>query len=74
MDMCMVDVTDVPELRAGDTLTIFGYDEDGALVPCERLTDAIGTISYELFCQISKRVPRLYLEGGRVSEILQYID
>ncbi len=74
MDMCMVDVTDVPELRAGDTLTIFGYDEDGALVPCERLTDAIGTISYELFCQVSKRVPRLYLEGGRVSEILQYID
>ncbi len=74
MDMCMVDVTDVPELRAGDTLTIFGYDEDGALVPCERLTDAIGTISYELFCQVSKRVPRLYLAGGRVSEILQYID
>ena len=73
MDMCMADVTDVPELSEGDTLTIFGYDEAGALVPCERLADALGTISYELLCQISKRIPRIYLEGGKASEILQYI-
>ena len=73
MDMCMVDVSDVPELREGDTFTLFGYDEDGTIVPCERLSDALGTISYELLCQISKRIPRIYLEGGKASEILQYI-
>ena len=73
MDMCMVDITDVPEAKVGDVLTLFGYDEDGAVVPVERLSDAAGTISYELLCTISKRITRLYFAGGRQSEILQYI-
>ncbi len=73
MDMCMVDITDVPEAKVGDVLTLFGYDEDGAVVPVERLSDAAGTISYELLCTISKRIARLYFAGGRQSEILQYI-
>lgn len=73
MDMCMVDVTQLPALAQDDTLTLFGYDETGALVPCERLSDALGTISYELLCQISKRIPRIYLSHGRPSQILQYI-
>jgi len=73
MDMCMVDVTGIPDVQVGDRLTLFGYDEDGTLLPCERLSDALGTISYETLCGISKRIPRIYLEGGRQSEILQYI-
>lgn len=73
MDMCMADVTDVENISQGDTLTLFGYNEGGALVPCERLSSALGTISYELVCQISKRIPRIYLENGKPSEILQYI-
>lgn len=73
MDMCMVDVTDVEGISQADTLTLFGYDDQGALVPCEQLSSALGTISYELVCQISKRIPRIYLENGRPSEILQYI-
>jgi len=60
-------------VQVGDRLTLFGYDEDGTLLPCERLSDALGTISYETLCGISKRIPRIYLEGGRQSEILQYI-
>ena len=73
MDMCMVDITSVPDAKVGDELTLFGYDEDGARVPVERLAEASGTISYEILCTLSKRIARLYYSGGRQSEILQYI-
>ena len=73
MDMCMVDITNVPDAKVGDELTLFGYDEDGARVPVERLAEASGTISYEILCTLSKRIARLYYSGGRQSEILQYI-
>ena len=73
MDMCMVDITSAPDAKVGDELTLFGYDEDGARVPVERLAEASGTISYEILCTLSKRIARLYYSGGRQSEILQYI-
>ena len=73
MDMCMIDITNVPDAKVGDELTLFGYDEDGARVPVERLAEASGTISYEILCTLSKRIARLYYSGGRQSEILQYI-
>lgn len=57
MDMCMLDVTDVPEAQIGDAVTVFG---DGA--PLQILADAIGTITYELMCSVSPRVPRIYLD------------
>ena len=73
MDMCMVDITGVPNAKVGDELTLFGYDEDGQRVPVERLAESSGTISYEILCTLSKRIARLYYSGGRQSEILQYI-
>ncbi len=56
MDMCMIDVTDLPEVQVGDVITIFG---DG--IPLEEKADTLGTITYELLCDISPRVPRVYL-------------
>ena len=73
MDMCMIDVSNVPEAKPGDVVTIFGYDDDGTLLPCERLARAQGTINYELLCQISKRIPRICHRGAETSQILQYI-
>ena len=73
MDMCMLDVSAVPDAKPGDIVTIFGYDEDGTLVPCERLASAQGTINYELLCQISKRIPRICHSGDKTEQILQYI-
>ncbi len=58
MDMCMLDVTDVPEARVGDVVTVFG---DG--VPLQTLADTMGTITYELMCGVAPRVPRIYLES-----------
>ena len=73
MDMCMVDVSGIEDLAVGDTATLFGYDENGTLVPCERVAAALGTISYEVLCFVNKRIPRFYTENGRPSQILQYI-
>jgi alanine racemase len=56
MDMCMLDVTDVPGVRVGDVATIFG----GEITACEQAEKA-GTIPYELLCAMSQRVPRVYL-------------
>lgn len=58
MDMCMLDVTEVPDVKIGDEVTVFG---DG--LPLEEKADALGTITYELLCAVSPRVPRIYLDG-----------
>ena len=72
MDMCMVDVTEVPEAKVGDVATVFGTDGDAA-IPVDDLARLTGTIPYELLCSINKRTPRFYLDGDQRMEVLQYI-
>ncbi|GAB4319014.1 MAG: bifunctional UDP-N-acetylmuramoyl-tripeptide:D-alanyl-D-alanine ligase/alanine racemase [Bacteroidales bacterium] len=55
MDMCMVDLSDLDEVREGDTIIIFGRD-----LPVQEVADSIGTIPYELLAGISRRVKRIY--------------
>ncbi len=61
MDWTMLDVTDIPGVQAGDEVTLLGRD-NGAIITAEEWAARIGTISYEVFCQVSKRVPRIYTE------------
>ena len=61
MDMCMLDVTDVPDAAVGDVVTVFGRGDDGAPTVAE-LAALAGTIPYELLCGVSLRVPRIYTE------------
>ena len=72
MDMCMVDITDVPEAKVGDTVTVVGTD-GSETVTWDDWAGQLGTISYELVCDINKRVPRLYRKNGEVVDKLQYI-
>jgi alanine racemase len=62
MDLTIVDVTDVPGVRSGDTVTLIGAD-GGLSVPAEDIARTAGTLSYEITCGISARVPRVYKEG-----------
>lgn len=69
MDMCMIDVTDLSEVKSGDEVEIFGKN-----VLCAEDAAACGTIPYELLCAVSKRVPRHYfLHGERVDADLQSV-
>ena len=53
MDMCMVDITDVPEAAVGDTVTVI--DREG-VCSCENMAQKLETITYEVTCGINKRV------------------
>ena len=56
MDLCMLDITDVPEVQVGSVATVFG-----GMVSAEEVADKAGTIHYELCCAVSPRVPRVYI-------------
>lgn len=56
MDVCMVDVTDIP-CRAGDTVEIFGDN-----LPVTVLSDQLETIPYEILTNVSERVRRIYFQ------------
>ena len=60
MDMCMVDVSNIPDVKVGDVATIFGHDGEDEIIPVEEQAQKAGTISYELICAVSQRVPRVY--------------
>jgi alanine racemase len=64
MDMCMVDVTDVPDVAEGDEVVVIGRQGE-AEITADEVAELCGTISYEILCGISARVPRLYLREGR---------
>ena len=55
MDMCMVDLTDIPDAEVGSEAEVFGPNND-----IQALADAAQTIPYELLCSVTKRVPRVY--------------
>jgi len=59
MDLVTIDVTDIPNAIAGDEVVLLG---DG--ITAEELGQRSQTISYEVFCGISARVPRVYRDGG----------
>ena len=63
MDMCMVDLTDLPDVKVGDTVEIFGSRQK-----VDDLAALLDTIPYELTCAVSRRVPRVYLEDGKIVE------
>src|SRR5512140_1241517 len=73
MDMCTVDVTDVPGAAAGDVATLIGRDGE-ARVDADELAGLADTISYEILAAVAARVPRLYLRGGEVVEVSTLVE
>jgi len=59
MDWTLIDVTDIPDVEVGDQVTLLGRD-NGNRISAEEWAERIHSISYEVFCQVSKRVPRIY--------------
>ncbi len=65
MDQFMVDVTDIPDVRVDDPVTLIGRD-GGEQITVEELARTGGGFHYEIICDIGKRVPRVYVRDGRV--------
>ena len=73
MDQLMIDVTDIPDVKVGDVVTLFGKDGKEEIT-LDELAALAGTISYELLCMIGRRIPRVYIEGGRIASITNYLE
>ncbi|MCB0616650.1 MAG: bifunctional UDP-N-acetylmuramoyl-tripeptide:D-alanyl-D-alanine ligase/alanine racemase, partial [Phaeodactylibacter sp.] len=57
MDMCMIDITHIPQAAEGDEVVVFGTEPTA-----EELARALGTIPYEVFTSVSPRVRRVYVQ------------
>lgn len=68
MDQFMVDVTDIEGVSVMDDVTLIGTDGDHQ-IPVEEIANITGTINYEIVCDISKRVPRVYIRNGEMKEM-----
>jgi alanine racemase len=60
MDVTMVDVTDVQDVAVGDAVTIYG-SAGTEVLPANRVARGIGTVTSDLLCAVSARVPRFYV-------------
>lgn len=68
MDQFMVDVSDIPEVCENDVVTLIGCDGEERIT-AEELGEISGRFNYELVCDLSKRIPRVYVKDGSPVEI-----
>jgi alanine racemase len=65
MDQLMLDVTIVNQPKIGDEVVFIGK-QGGAFISVDNMADWLSTINYEVTCMIGKRVPRVYIKGGKI--------
>lgn len=66
MDQTLLDVTNIPGVQMGDEVTVFG---PGGADTADTIAQKTDTISYEVVCGIARRVPRVYIENGKICKI-----
>ncbi|MBY0754233.1 alanine racemase [Clostridium sardiniense] len=71
MDQCMIDVTDVGEVKVGDEVIILGEDRD-LKFNADDMAELIGTINYDILCMIKHRVPRIYKKNNEIIKVKNY--
>lgn len=72
MDQCMVDVTDIGPVKVGDEVILLG-EENGIKNNADDMAEMLDTINYEILCMIGRRVPRVYIEGGKMVNVRNYL-
>ncbi|MEK3882474.1 alanine racemase [Paenibacillus sp. PL2-23] len=75
MDQCMIaldgvtEATDGSPVEAGEEVVLIGRQGD-AEITAEEVADQLGTINYEVTCMLAARVPRVYMEAGRIIKVV----
>jgi len=72
MDQCMAEVSHIPDIKIGDEVIIFGTDGNNTIT-VESVAKLIDTINYEIVCSVTRRVPRAYIQGNKITETLNYL-
>ncbi len=72
MDQMIVDVTDIHGVAVNDRVVLVGrYDDE--VITMEQIAEAAGSFNYEFVCGISRRVPRIYTQGGKTVHSVHYL-
>ncbi len=72
MDQMMVDVTDIPGVTVGDPVVLIGKDGQQTIT-MEAISSAADSFNYEFVCGIGRRVPRYYLQDGKIVQQVNYL-
>lgn len=73
MDQFMVDVTDIPDVKIGDEVTLIGRDGD-EVITMEEVGSLSGRFNYEFVCVLGKRIPRVFYRDGKKIASQEYFD
>lgn len=73
MDQFMVDITDIENVDYNSVVTLLGRDKD-EFISVEELAQLANTFNYEFVCDISKRVPRVFIRHGKVIGTQNFSD
>ncbi|HAR84955.1 MAG TPA: alanine racemase [Clostridium sp.] len=68
MDQCMIDVTDIDNIKTGDEVIILGGEGD-LKFNADDMAEALGTINYEILCRIKSRIPRVYIKNKEIVKV-----
>ncbi len=71
MDQFLVDVTDIPEAKFLGEVVLAGRDGD-EMITIDELAELSGRFNYEFICCLGKRIPRVYVQNGKVVEQIDY--
>lgn len=72
MDQFMVDVTDIDGVEVNDEVVLIGKQGDKEIT-ADFIASVLDTINYEVFCTLSKRVPRQYIQNGKIVKTIKYV-
>lgn len=72
MDQLMIDVSHIDDVEEGDIVTLVGKDGENRITS-EEVANHMNTINYEFICGLGRRVPRVYIEGGEIIKIADYL-
>lgn len=73
MDQLMLDVSEIPEVKMGDIVTVVGHDGD-EFIGFDEVGRLAGSIPYEMMCLIARRVPRVYTRNGNTFAVVEYMQ
>ena len=73
MDQFMVDISEIPEAMDGDKVTLVGTDGTERIT-AEELGELSGRFNYEFVCDLGKRIPRVYIQHGEITEVRDYFE
>ena len=68
----MVDVTEIPDVKQGDSVVLVGRSGSEEIT-VEEIAAAADSFNYEFICGISRRVPRIYSRAGKTVHSVHYL-